>query len=47
MENKKVTISDDFLSLVERSFELSNLDEIYDMSRQRLIWGGVEEIERI
>ncbi len=34
-------------SLVERSIELSNLDDISDMSRQGLIWEGLEEIERI
>jgi hypothetical protein len=30
--------------LVERSIELSNLDDISDMSRQRLIWEGLVEI---
>ena len=33
------------VSLVERSIELSNLDDIYDMSRQRIIWEGLEQIE--
>ncbi len=43
MEQKKdspITFIDES-SLVERSIELSNLDDIYEMSRQRLIWGGV------
>jgi hypothetical protein len=33
--------------LVERSIELSNLDDFSDMSRQRLIWDGLEQIESI
>jgi hypothetical protein len=33
--------------LVERSIELSNLDDIYDMSRQRMIWEGLSEIENL
>lgn len=33
------------VSLAERSIELSNLDDIYDMSRQGLIWEGLGEIE--
>ena len=35
------------VSLVERSIELSNLDDIYDMSRQYLIRIGLEQIESI
>jgi hypothetical protein len=31
--------------LVDRNIELSNLDDIYDMSRQRMIWVGFYEIE--
>ena len=31
--------------LVAGSIELSNLDDIYDMSRQRLIWEGLGQIE--
>jgi hypothetical protein len=33
------------VSLVERSIQLSNLDDIYDMSRQRMIWEGLEHVE--
>ena len=33
--------------LVDRNIELSNLDDIYDMSRQRMIWEGLEEVSRI
>jgi hypothetical protein len=33
------------VSLVGRGVELSNLDDIYDMSRQSLIWVGFYEIE--
>jgi hypothetical protein len=33
------------LFLVDRNIELSNLDDIYDMSRQSLIWVGFYEIE--
>lgn len=33
------------VSLVERSIELSNLDGIFDMSRQRMIWEGLGQIE--
>jgi hypothetical protein len=37
----------DWLFFVERSIELSNLDDIYDMSRQRMIWEGLSEIENL
>jgi hypothetical protein len=30
-----------------RNIELSNLDDFSDMSRQRLIWEGLEQIESI
>jgi hypothetical protein len=30
--------------LVAGSIELSNLDDIYDMSRQCMIWEGLEEV---
>jgi len=30
-----------------RDIELSNLDDFSDMSRQRLIWDGLEQIESI
>ncbi|MEY4141282.1 MAG: hypothetical protein RL110_653 [Bacteroidota bacterium] len=33
--------------LVERSIELSNLDDFSYMSRQRLIWEGLEQIESL
>lgn len=33
--------------LVERSIELSNLDDIYDMSRQGLIWEGLGQSETV
>jgi hypothetical protein len=42
---KKVTISDDFLSLVDRNIELSNLDALFDRSRQYLIWDELAEFE--
>ena len=32
---------------VERSIELSNLEDITYMSRQRLIWEGLEQIESL
>jgi hypothetical protein len=35
------------VSLAERNIELSNLDEIYNMSRQSLIWEGLGEIESV
>ena len=37
----------DWLFLVERSIELSNLDDIYDISRQRMIWEGLGEIKSL
>jgi hypothetical protein len=37
----------DWLLLVDRNIELSNLDDFSDMSRQRLIWEGLEQIESI
>jgi hypothetical protein len=33
--------------IAERSIELSNLDKIYNMSRQSLIWEGLGEMERL
>ena len=33
--------------LVAGSIEISNLDDFSDMSRQRLIWEGLEQIESI
>jgi hypothetical protein len=43
---KKPVISD-WLFLVERSIELSNLDDIYDKSRQCLIWEGLINLNSI
>ena len=31
--------------IIERSIELSNLDDIPDMSIQSLIWEGLEQLE--
>ncbi len=36
--------SNDWLCLVERSIEISNLDDTSDMSRQHLILKGLNEI---
>jgi hypothetical protein len=44
---RKKPVKFDWLFLVERSIELSNLDDFSDMSRQRLIWEGLEQIESI
>lgn len=35
------------LFLGKSSIQLSNLDDIYDMSRQRMIWEGLGEIESV
>jgi hypothetical protein len=37
----------DWLFLVDRNIELSNLDAIFDRSRQSLIWEGLEEINQL
>jgi len=43
---KKPVISD-WLFLADRNIELSNLDALFDRSRQSLIWGGLQQIESI
>jgi len=45
--NAKSQSNFDWLFLVERSIELSNLDDISYMSIQRLIWEGLEQIESL
>ncbi|MFM7638032.1 MAG: hypothetical protein ACKO5W_09210, partial [Crocinitomicaceae bacterium] len=45
--NAKSQSKFDWLFLVERSIELSNLDDISDMSRRSLIWEGLEELDRL
>lgn len=45
-KDSPITLTDES-SLVERCIELSNLDDIYDMSRQRMIWEVLGEIESV
>ncbi|MFM7662804.1 MAG: hypothetical protein ACKO6A_09070, partial [Bacteroidota bacterium] len=39
--------ADDWLFLVERSIELSNHDDISEISRSSLIWEGLEQNQEL